>query len=101
MKRTCFTSLFLALLFAMLLVSPARAEGRSNTEQERVVRETYRKLETYNAAAQTFQNEMTRRPIRAVSNPAACASSKSLPVLRSCSGLSLCLGSGRGSTGSS
>ena len=76
MKRTCLTSLFLtvlhavlfAVLFAMLFVSPARAAGRSNTEQERVVRETYRKLETYNAAAQIFQNEMTRRPIRAEGN---------------------------------
>ena len=66
MKRTCFTSLFLALLF--VLVGPARAEGRSNTEQERVVRETYRKLETYNAAAQIFQNEMNTRPIRAEGN---------------------------------
>src|SRR5829696_5921748 len=65
MKRTCLalTSLFLAVLFAMLFVGPARAEGRSNTEQERVVRETYRKLETYNAAAQVLQTEMTRKPI--------------------------------------
>ena len=65
MKRTCLalTSLLLAVLFG-----PARVEGRSNTEQERVVRETYRKLETYNAAAQIFQNEMTRKPIRAEGN---------------------------------
>ena len=66
MKRTylVFTSLFLSLLF----VGPAGAQGRSNAEQERVVRETYRKLETYNAAAQIFQNDMTRRPIRAEAN---------------------------------
>lgn len=63
MKRTCLvlTSLFLVAL----LVGPVRAAGRSGTEQERVVRETYRKLETYNAAAQIFQNETTRKPIRA------------------------------------
>ena len=66
MKRTylVFTSLFLSLLF----VGPAGAQGRSSAEQERVVRETYRKLETYNAAAQIFQNEMTRKPIRAEAN---------------------------------
>lgn len=66
MKQTCLalTSLFLALLF----VGSSHAAGRSSTEQEKVVRETYRKLETYNAAAQTFQNEMTRRPIRADGN---------------------------------
>ena len=61
MKRNlALTSLFLALLFT----GSARAQKQSGTEQERVVRETYRKLETYNAAAQIFQNEMTRKPIR-------------------------------------
>ena len=55
MKQTClaFTSLFLALFF----VGPMHAEGRSSAEQERVVRETYRKLETYNAAAQIFKTK--------------------------------------------
>ena len=63
MKRNCLalTSLFLAVVF----IGPAQAQGWSSTEQEKVVRETYRKLETYNAAAQIFQNEMTRKPIRA------------------------------------
>src|SRR5829696_1832964 len=67
MKRTCLalTSLFLAVFFTVFFVDPARAAGWSSTEQERIVRETYRKLETYNAAAQIFQNEMTRKPIRA------------------------------------
>ena len=66
MKRTCLalTSLFLAVFF----IGPTHVAGRSSTEQERVVRETYRKLETYNVAAQIFQNEMTRRPIRAEGN---------------------------------
>jgi hypothetical protein len=70
MKRTCLalTSLFLTVLFAVFFAGPARAQGQSNTEQERVVRETYRKLEMYNAAAQIFQNETTRRPIRAEGN---------------------------------
>src|ERR1044071_1389970 len=61
MKRyLALTSLFLALLFT----GSARAQKQPGAEQERVVRETYRKLETYNAAAQIFQNEMTRKPVR-------------------------------------
>src|SRR5215216_4866717 len=66
MKRTylAFTSLLLSLLF----VGPAGAQGRSDAGQETVVRETYRKLEIYNAAARIFQKEMTRRPIRAEAN---------------------------------
>jgi len=32
--------------------------------QEKIVRETYRKLELYNAAAQVLENERTRRPFR-------------------------------------
>ena len=62
MKRTCLA--LTSLLLAVLLFGPARAQQRSSTEQERIVRETYRKLETYNVAAQIFQNEMTRRPNR-------------------------------------
>src|SRR5688572_4021349 len=67
MKPTCLalTSHFVALLLSVLFAGPAHAQQRSSTEQERVVRETYRKLETYNAAARAFQNEMTRRPISA------------------------------------
>lgn len=67
MKRTaCLasTSLFLALL----CVGPVCAQGRLITEQERVVRETYRKLETYNAAARIFQNELTTRPNRSAAD---------------------------------
>jgi hypothetical protein len=45
-----------------------KTRSQEEAEQERVVRETYRKLETYNAAAQIFQNEMTNRPIRAEVN---------------------------------
>ena len=61
MKRNLvLTSLFLTLLFT----GSSRAQQQSGTKQERVVRATYRKLETYNAAAQIFQNEMTRKPVR-------------------------------------
>jgi hypothetical protein len=66
MKRTYLA--FTSLLFAVLFIGPIRAQGRSGAEQERVVRETYRKLEAYNAAAQIFQNEMTSKPIRAEVN---------------------------------
>src|SRR6476619_3237069 len=66
MKRTCLA--LTSLLFAVIFTGPIRVQGRSGAEQERVVRETYRKLETYNAAAQIFQNEMTSRPSRAEVN---------------------------------
>lgn len=70
MKRPClaFTSLLLALFFVGPAPTRAVAQGQSRKDQEKVVRETYRKLETYNAAAQIFQNESTRRPIRADAN---------------------------------
>jgi hypothetical protein len=35
-----------------------------SSSAEKLVRETYRKLETYHAAAQLFKNEFARRPIR-------------------------------------
>lgn len=54
------TSLFLSLPFA----GPSAAQPRSSTVQEKIVRETYRKLENYNAAAQVFQNDLNRKPIR-------------------------------------
>ena len=57
MKRIAclvFTSL---LLLAFL--SSGSAQERSNSVQEKTVRDTYRKLENYNVAAQVFQNEHT------------------------------------------
>lgn len=60
MKRTACLTFTLLLLF----VTAGIAQERSITTQERVVRETYRKLEIYNAAAQNFQNEHSRRPFR-------------------------------------
>ena len=60
MKRTaCFT-----FTLVLLFVTAGIAQERSITTHERVVRETYRKLEIYNAAAQTFQNEHSRKPLR-------------------------------------
>ena len=61
MKRT----VCLVVTLLLSLVGPARGQERSNaTAQERIVRETYRKLEIYNAAAQVFDNERTRAPFR-------------------------------------
>lgn len=60
MKRT------VCLVFTLLLslVGPVLAQERTGAAQEKIVRETYRKLEIYNAAAQIFENEQTRRPYR-------------------------------------
>ena len=55
-------SLILTLLLS--LVAPVLAQERSNSAPENIVRETYRKLEIYNAAAQILDNERTRRPFR-------------------------------------
>ena len=54
------------LVFTLLLsfVGPVIAQERSNAAQEKIVRETYRKLEIYNAAAQIFDNERTRHAFR-------------------------------------
>src|SRR6185369_13230257 len=60
MKRT------LCLIFTLLvcLVGPVLAQERISPVHEKIVRETYRKLEIYNAAAQIFENERTRKPFR-------------------------------------
>jgi hypothetical protein len=64
MKRTA------CLIFTLLLslVGPTFAQERSGTAVEKIVRNTYRKLETYNAAAQIFQNELKRKSLRAEAN---------------------------------
>ena len=49
----------------LFLVTPVLAQDRS---LEKVVRETYRKLENYNAAAQIFQNEHTKKSLRPDAN---------------------------------
>ena len=60
MKRT------VCLIFTLVvcLVGPVLAQERRNAGSEKIVRETYRKLEIYNAAAQIFENERTRKPFR-------------------------------------
>src|SRR5262245_61430472 len=53
------------LVFTLLsLVGPVLAQERSNAATVKIVRETYRKLELYNAAAQVLENERTRRAFR-------------------------------------
>jgi hypothetical protein len=54
----------LILLLCFLGLLPAQA--RSN--QEKIVRDTYRKLENYNAAAQVFRNELKGIPLRSEAN---------------------------------
>src|SRR4051794_22859518 len=60
MKRT------VCLVFTLLvcLVGPVLAQDPTGATPEKIVRETYRKLEIYNAAAQIFENERTRKPFR-------------------------------------
>lgn len=73
--------LITSLLSSVLCTSIVMAHVRSNatgpnfvgasslaTLQEKVVRETYKKLENYNAAAQMFRNENSRKPFRSEEN---------------------------------
>lgn len=53
----------LAFTLLITLYGPAFAQERTN-QHEKTVRETYRKLEIYNAAAQIFDNERARRTVR-------------------------------------
>lgn len=55
----------LAITSLLLFVSQSFAQDRS---LEKVVRETYKKLENYNAAAQVLQNEYTKKSFRADAN---------------------------------
>jgi hypothetical protein len=66
MKRiACFV--FTTALLSVLTVVTALAQSQSS-QQEKIVRETYRKLETYNAAAQIYRIEATRKPVRSDAN---------------------------------
>lgn len=56
---------YFAITSLLFLVTPAIAQERS---REKVVRDTYRKLENYNAAAQIFHNEYTNRAFRSEAN---------------------------------
>ena len=55
----------LVITSLVLLATPVWAQDRS---LEKVVRETYRKVENYNAAAQIFQNEYTKKSLRSDAN---------------------------------
>ena len=50
------------LCLILLLVIPIAVQARSAAAQEKVIRETYRKLELYSAAAQLFLKEQSNRP---------------------------------------
>ena len=66
MKRiACFV--FNIVFLSTLMVITALAQSRSG-QQEKIVRDTYRKLETYNAAAQVHRNESTRNALRSDAN---------------------------------
>ena len=66
MKRIACLAFTLLLLLAFLGLG--MAQEASHSVQEKVVRETYRKLENYSAAAQVFQNEQTRGVYRVDAN---------------------------------
>ena len=57
MNRLNRVTLFSLCFFCL----PLTATARSFTAQEKLVRDTYRKLEIYNAAAQVFQKEQSGR----------------------------------------
>lgn len=65
MKRL-FSVIMTSLLFAFLL--SVEIHANSVNQQEQTVRETYRKLETYNAAAQIFQKEGAKQSLPADAN---------------------------------
>ena len=49
----------LTLVFVCFVVMPVATQARSAAGQEKLIRETYRKLEHYNAAAQVFRKEQS------------------------------------------
>ena len=68
MKRTV-TSLFLiAFIVGTGITRTVTAAAIPRTQEEKLVRETYKKLESYNAAAQVFQNEQNKDAFRAEAN---------------------------------
>ena len=56
--------LTLLLLLNSVFSLPAAAHVRSAASQEKLIRETYQKLELYNAAAQIFEAEQAQRRLR-------------------------------------
>jgi hypothetical protein len=62
MKRMNWLSMYVALLCIVSFAESGSAQNMKN--EEKLVRETYAKLERYNAAAQVMQNETTGRAFR-------------------------------------
>src|ERR1051326_972624 len=62
MKRIPYLALT-SLFLCTLLFGPTMAQTR-NSAAEKLVRDTYRKVETYHAAAQLYKSELSRRPSR-------------------------------------
>jgi hypothetical protein len=56
------------LIFSAFFVDPAQAQSRLDSGLEKLVRETYRKLEDYNAAAQVYENEFRQKRFRLEAN---------------------------------
>ncbi len=67
MKKTAYCALAV-LLFSTLATDLVCALSRPGATPEKIVRETYKKLEHYNTAAQIFRNELSRRPLRSSAN---------------------------------
>lgn len=63
MKQTLFVVTL--LLLSVICAGETRATSAHVSQQEKIVRDTYRKLETYSASAQVFRNEGTSRSVRA------------------------------------
>ncbi|HET6979169.1 MAG TPA: hypothetical protein VFI24_22755 [Pyrinomonadaceae bacterium] len=66
MKRIAYF-VFSVILLSTVMVLTALAQNRTS-RHEKIVRDTYQKLEAYNAAAQTFRSDYTRKPIPADTN---------------------------------
>ncbi len=66
MKRIARFAFSVVLLSIFMLVT-ALAQNRSS-QREKIVRETYQKLETYNAAAQIYRNEFAQKSLRTDAN---------------------------------
>ena len=58
MKRITWVFIYVCVFFCTSAVA----------QQERVIRDAYAKLETYNAAAQAMRNELARAPFRSAAN---------------------------------
>src|SRR5688500_20335489 len=58
----------LILILICVFVAPVVVHARSAAAQEKLIRETYHKLESYNAAAEIFHREQSSRHLRSRAN---------------------------------